>query len=48
LGGWVDISSGADGTVLLLSIPIRAAIDSQAMDFRETERDHDPSVWGNL
>jgi hypothetical protein len=32
----------------LLSIPIRAAIDSGAMDFQETKRDHDPSVWASL
>lgn len=50
VGGWVDLSSGAQGTSLILSVPLRAVItdyeeDEQAM---AVELEHDPSSWGTL
>jgi signal transduction histidine kinase len=48
VGGWVDVSSGASGTVLLLSVPMRGAHhDPGETDFDQDE-DHDPSKWGTL
>jgi len=48
VGGWVELSSGAAGTILILSIPLSGAA-------REPERApssegdlHDPSQWGTL
>ena len=53
MGGWVDVSSNADGTVLMLSIPVRQSSDGaagaagapQAFD---QDEDHNPSAWGTL
>jgi signal transduction histidine kinase len=47
VGGWVDLSSSASGTTLILSIPLSAAeaIDSRPQVLREPE---DPSQWGDL
>ena len=50
VGGWVDVSSHADGTVLMLSIPVQQGADgaagaAQAFD---QDDDHDPSAWGTL
>ena len=50
VGGWVDVSSTADGTVLMLSIPVQLGADgavgaAQAFD---QDDDHDPSAWGTL
>jgi signal transduction histidine kinase len=53
VGGWVDLSSGAQGTTLILSIPLEDAA-SHAEDFDgggETgpasgDNDDDPSAWG--
>ena len=50
VGGWVDVSSNADGTVLMLSIPVPQGADgaaSAAQAFDQDE-DHDPSAWGTL
>ena len=43
VGGWVDLSSDAGGTVLMLSVPMRHA-DGEA-DFDQDD-DHDLSDWG--
>jgi signal transduction histidine kinase len=52
VGGWVDLSSGAQGTTLILSVPLADA-DGYASEFgpdaEEDARvndDDDPSVWG--
>ena len=51
VGGWVDVSSSAAGTVLMLSVPMRgtgvAGSDSGETDFDQDD-DHDPTGWGNL
>jgi signal transduction histidine kinase len=54
VGGWVDVSSSAGGTVLMLSVPMRGAgggagagaagADGPA-DFDQDD-DHDPTGWG--
>lgn len=46
VGGWVDISSDAGGTVLMLSVPVRGAgADTGEADFDQDD-DHDPTGWG--
>ena len=50
VGGWVDVSSSAAGTVLMLSVPIRRAgapADAGPAAYDQDE-DHDPSAWGTL
>jgi signal transduction histidine kinase len=47
VNGWVDLSSGAAGTTLILSIPI----EDDAPDDDEGDADdrhHDPSAWASL
>jgi signal transduction histidine kinase len=48
VGGWVELSSGATGTTMILSIPLSQA--GHAVDAEPTDEDgrHDPSVWGTL
>ena len=41
VGGWVDVSSSARGTVLMLSVPVRGAESGDLND------DSDPLVWGS-
>jgi signal transduction histidine kinase len=47
VGGWVDVSSSASGTVLMLSVPMRGAAARPAgeTDFDQDD-DHDPTGWG--
>lgn len=49
VGGWVDISSDAAGTVLMLSVPVRrdghAGTGTAEADFDQDD-DHDPTGWG--
>jgi signal transduction histidine kinase len=46
VGGAVEVASGARGTTLLLTLPLRAA---PAPASAAPEREHDPtSAWGNL
>jgi signal transduction histidine kinase len=48
VGGWVDVSSSASGTVLLLSVPMRGVGgDTGHADFDQDD-DHDPSAWGTV
>ncbi|MBI3369972.1 MAG: response regulator [Burkholderiales bacterium] len=44
VGGWVEVSSGPGGTVLMLSVPI-ADSAGQATGY-DADEDHDPSAWG--
>ncbi len=53
VGGWVDLGSNAQGTTLMLSIPLQpaapadtAAPEAPAPD--DDNRDHDPSAWSSL
>jgi signal transduction histidine kinase len=53
VGGWVDLSSGAAGTTLILSIPLGPAgsqpsVDDDGEPMEEEDDDHDPSRWGAL
>jgi len=47
VGGWVDISSDAAGTVLMLSVPVRSSsgANTDEADFDQDD-DHDPTGWG--
>jgi len=45
VGGWVDISSGATGTVLMLSVPIRDGSAGGDTEF-DRDDDHDATGWG--
>jgi len=48
VGGWVDVSSSPQGTVLMLSVPMRqAGGDTEHADFDQDD-DHDPSAWGDV
>lgn len=51
VGGWVDLSSAAGGTTLILSVPVgQRGPHSGDSPFGDTgfDRDsHDPSVWGD-
>jgi len=46
VGGWVDVSSGANGTVLMLSVPIRGPGQEPGEDDFDQDDDHDPTGWG--
>ena len=48
VGGWVDLSSGAKGTTLILSIPLDDSADSEAGSGDHGAQGHDPSSWGAL
>jgi signal transduction histidine kinase len=51
VGGWIDLSSSARGTTLILSIPMtQAATQDEAPPraAREAQLSHDPSGWGDL
>ena len=47
VGGWVDVSSGPGGTVLMLSVPVAVTGGSgdDAPGYDDDE-DHDPTAWG--
>jgi signal transduction histidine kinase len=51
VGGWIDLSSSAQGTTLILSIPMApstAEPDSALAQVAEAGSEHDPSAWGDL
>jgi signal transduction histidine kinase len=57
VGGWVDLSSGRQGTTLILSVPLSADAHGYSSEFGpDAEEDQrpafedsdDPSVWGGL
>jgi len=55
VGGWVELSSGAQGTTLILSMPLpdgtgdASGFGPDAEDSRPSFEDSDdPSVWGAL
>jgi signal transduction histidine kinase len=48
VGGWVDVSSGPEGTTLLLSVPLKEARAHEPELTRPVDREHDPSGWGDL
>jgi signal transduction histidine kinase len=51
VGGWIDISSGAGGTSIILSVPLdHAPRDGDEADdgSGRDNADHDPSAWASL
>jgi signal transduction histidine kinase len=51
VGGWIDLSSGAGGTTLILSVPLDSQSRGAPMpadDAGDDNRDHDPSAWSAL
>ena len=46
VGGWVDISSSANGTVLMLSVPLAAGKGLARQKGDDDDTDHDPTGWG--
>ncbi|MBP6776707.1 MAG: response regulator [Piscinibacter sp.] len=54
VGGWVDLSSGAGGTTLILSVPLPADAEVEAATAPvapppvAVHDEHDPSHWGDL
>ncbi len=47
VGGWIDLSSGAGGTTVILSVPLDNAPREAEPRGRDNE-EHDPSAWGQL
>jgi len=47
VGGWIDLSSGAGGTTVILSVPLENAPREQEPRTRDND-EHDPSAWGQL
>ena len=48
VGGWVDLSSSASGTTLILSVPLGQAFASSTMTTAVLDEDDDPTGWGDL
>jgi glucose-6-phosphate-specific signal transduction histidine kinase len=49
VGGWVDVSSSAIGTSLILSVPIGLAAPAALPEpGPDDDRSHDPSAWTPL
>jgi signal transduction histidine kinase len=46
VGGWVDLSTGPDGTSMILSVPLQGA-DSPQIEGRSSGP-FDPTFWGDL
>ncbi len=47
VGGWIDLSSSASGTTVILSVPLDNAPREPEPRGRDNE-EHDPSAWGSL
>ncbi|MDM4764478.1 histidine kinase [Pelomonas sp. SE-A7] len=47
VGGWVDLSSSARGTSLILSVPLEASRAEQLGQEEASAIKHDPSSWGS-
>ena len=49
VGGWIDLSSDAHGTTLILSMPVNRA-QSEVVELAPVVHDvrNDPTVWGEL
>jgi signal transduction histidine kinase len=51
VGGWVDLSSGAAGTTLILSVPLESRdppVSRGDSGFNNLPNAYDPTVWGGL
>ena len=47
VGGWIDLSSGRNGTTLILSVPLDAP-DSAWISEPDTNKHYDPSQWADV
>ena len=47
VGGWIDLSSGPQGTTLMLSVPLEGA-DSAFEPEPEPDKSYDPSQWAEI
>ncbi|MDQ6685219.1 MAG: response regulator [Pseudomonadota bacterium] len=47
VGGWIDLSSGAQGTTLILSVPLDIP-DSAFAPEVDTSKSYDPSQWADV
>jgi signal transduction histidine kinase len=55
VGGWVDLSSGPNGTTMILSVPVpsgsrvrgESEFDESGFDLGRHDPRHDPSAWGD-
>jgi signal transduction histidine kinase len=47
VGGWIDLSSSASGTTVILSVPLDSAPREPEPRGRDND-EHDPSAWGQL
>ena len=45
VGGWVDLSSNAHGTSLILSVPLEEGAAARLDDDGTMTEEHDPSAW---
>jgi len=48
VGGWIDLSSGAHGTTLILSVPLDSGADSIYREEIDTSKSYDPSQWADV
>lgn len=51
VGGWIDLTSGAGGTTLILSVPLRPGGRNQTFEASRPPADtqlNDPTAWGNV
>jgi glucose-6-phosphate-specific signal transduction histidine kinase len=46
VGGWIDLSSGPQGTSLILSVPLD--LPEPAPEPEPDRRSYDPSQWGSM
>ena len=48
VGGWIDLSSGPQGTTLILSVPLDLPEGDTIHDPEPDRRAYDPSQWGDM
>jgi signal transduction histidine kinase len=46
VGGWIDLSSGAQGTTLILSVPLD--VPDTAYELEPPDKSYDPSQWADV
>ncbi len=48
VGGWIDLSSGPQGTTLILSVPLDSVDSAWIGEPDETSKSYDPSQWAEM
>ena len=48
VGGWIDLTSSAGGTTLILSVPVLPGARPEVGAAAAADRTHDPSTWGAM